>query len=85
MTQAWLRRHGFVYKLLPTQSPQFNAIEQCWSWIKQWTKECAPDSLIRLEADLDAACTALPQSVIDAALRNAQKHVREYASSQQSL
>ena len=38
VTRRWLESHGLVYKLLPTHSPQFNAIEKCWSWIKHGRK-----------------------------------------------
>jgi transposase len=84
-TKKWLDDHGLVWKLLPTHSPHFNAIEECWSWIKRWARQCEPDSLNLLEAALDAACTGLPQDVIDGFLRHAQKSVRDYAAADASL
>ena len=84
-TKRWLERHHLVHEVLPTHSPQFNAIEGCWAWIKQHARAAAPDSLASLQAACRAACAALPQSVINGHLRNAQTNIRTYAEADASL
>ena len=75
----WLTQHSISYIYLPPHSPQFNAIEECWAWIKHWVRGCAPNSAQRLEEDVDAACDALPEDVISANLQHAQDTIRELA------
>ena len=77
--RAWLTQHSISYIYLPPHSPQFNAIEECWAWIKHWVRGCAPNSAQRLEEDVDAACDALPEDVISANLQHAQDTIRELA------
>ena len=77
--REWFTQHNLPYIFLPPQSPQFNAIEECWSWIKRWVRGCAPKSPAALREDMDAACDALPQSVINAYLLHTQNHVRSLA------
>ena len=84
VTQRWLAR-DLAHEVLPTHSPQFNAIEGCWAWIKQRARQDAPDSLATLQTDCAAACSAVPQSVIDGHLRNAQRNLRRYAEADASL
>ena len=77
-TQKWLTDHQLEVMILPTHSPQFNAIEHCWAWIKRRVRELNPDSPTMLQAHLESAFDALPQEVIQANLRNAQHYLREY-------
>jgi transposase len=77
--KGWLTQHSIPYIYLPPHSPQFNAIEECWAWIKRWVRRCAPDSPERLREDMDAAFDALPQPVIKAHLLHAQNSIREHA------
>ena len=76
-----LDEHSIPYVFLPPHSPQFNAIEECWSWIKRWVRGCAPNSPEQLREYMDAACDALPQCVIRANLAHAQNNVRACAYS----
>ena len=77
-TQKWLTDHQLDCMVLPTHSPQFNAIEHCWAWIIQRVRELRPDSPAMLQAHLESALDALPQPVIQANLRNAQHNLRAY-------
>ena len=74
-----LAEHSIPFVLLPPHSPQFNAIEECWSWIKRWVRGCAPNSPWQLREYMEAACDALPQSVIRANLDHAQNSIRDCA------
>ena len=77
-TQKWLADHELEVMILPTHSPQFNAIEHCWAWIKKRVRQLGPDSPTMLQADLKFAFDALPQAVIRANLRDAQDNLRAY-------
>ena len=77
-TQRWLARHNLEYKLLPTHSPQFNAIEMCWAWIKDRVRELGPDSPEMLRAHLESAFDAIRQQHIRNYLQHAQDNVRAY-------
>ena len=54
------KQHSSSYIYLPPHSPQFNAIDKCWAWVKHWVRGCAPNSAERLAEDANAACDALP-------------------------
>jgi transposase len=77
-TTKWLANHQLDCKVLPTHSPQFNAIEHCWAWIKHRVRELRPDSPAMMQAHLESAFDALPQDVIQANLRNVQHNLRAY-------
>ena len=79
LTAAWLKTKDLDVAILPTHSPQFNAIEECWAWIKHKVKDQAPHTPDDLESAVQSACDILPQSIIDAYLQHAQANVREYA------
>jgi transposase len=76
---AWLKAQGFKYHMLPTHSPQFNAIEKCWSWIKRFVRQGQPQDEESMRAEMEAACDALPLDVITANLREANNNIHEYA------
>jgi len=79
--RAWFARHGFNIVMLPTHTPEFNGIEGCWSWIKQYVRQMRPTSEVALRADLDAAGDALPQDVINGHILEAQNTIRQCAYS----
>ena len=77
VTQRWLARNDLAHEVLPTHSPQFNAIEGCWAWIKQRARqECAafagypPGSL----------CSGLQRSVPVAHRRSSEECAEESPS-----
>ena len=78
-TATWLNSHDLDVAILPTHSPQFNAIEECWAWLKHKVRDQAPRSPEELEEAVQAACDIPPQSIIDAHLQHAQACVRGYA------
>jgi transposase len=35
-----VKKAGYQLLFLPTYSPDFNKIEQCWSWLKSRIRKC---------------------------------------------
>ena len=75
----WLTSHSFSYLFLPTHSPRFNGIEECWSWMKRWVRKLSPRDENELRLAIQEASELLPQDVIRAHLGHAQRSIRDYA------
>ena len=75
---AWYEEHDVPYLVLPPHSPEFNAIEDCWSWIKRRTRQFNCASLAELQEQLEIVCDELPVRVIRGCLRHAAHALREY-------
>ena len=78
-TRKWLTEHDLDYLYLPPHSPQFNAIEECWAWIKHHVRRAEPKTHDELYTATQAACDAIPKDVAMAYLKHAEKSVRCYA------
>jgi transposase len=78
-TRAWLTAHDLDHMFLPPHSPQFNAIEECWAWIKRRVRQAEPATHRELYAATQAACDEIPSTVVRPLLQHAQKNVRAYA------
>jgi transposase len=78
IVRRWCEDNNIPVRFLPPRSPEFNAIEDCWAWLKQRVRADGPSDETDLRASMDAACDALPQAVIRAHLRHAQHCVRSY-------
>ena len=77
--QAWLAAQGYNHVMLPTHSPQFNAIEECWAWMKRYVRRQAPTDEKKLRLTIQEAGELLPSEVIQAHLDHAQSSIRTYA------
>ena len=77
--KAWLTPQGFNHVMLPTHSPQFNGIEECWSWMKRYVRHLTPKTEAELMLAVREAGELLPSEVINAHLDHAQSSIRTYA------
>ena len=77
--QSWLIEQGFQFILLPTHSPRFNGIEECWSWMKRYVRRLSPKDEAELNLTIQEAGELLPPHVITAHLAHAQRSIRECA------
>ena len=77
--QAWLAAQGYNHVMLPTHSPQFNAIEECWAWMKRCVRRLAPTDEHKLRLAIQEAGELMPKEVIQAHLDHAQSSIRTYA------
>ncbi len=77
--KQWLDEQGFNCAWLPTHSPQFNAIEECWSWMERYVRKMRPKDEIQLQMAIQEAGEVLPREVIEAHLEHAQGTIRAYA------
>ena len=75
----WLAAQGCCHVILPTHSPQFNAIEECWAWMKRYVRHLAPTDEKKLRLAIQEAGELLPSEVIQAHLDHAQSSIRTYA------
>jgi transposase/predicted transcriptional regulator len=75
----WLSQHGFNYIFLPPHSPQFNAIEGCWGWMKRYVRKLRPTTEAELTLAMQEAGEVLPLDVIQAHLEHAQGSIRDWA------
>ena len=77
--KQWLSAQGFNHVWLPTHSPQFNGIEECWSWMKRYVRKMTPRTEIDLQMAIQEAGEVLPPEVIEAHLEHAQATIRTCA------
>jgi transposase len=77
--QRWLTEQGFQFVMLPTHSPRFNGIEECWSWMKRYVRRLSPRDEAELTLAIQEAGELLPPHVITAHLAHAQRSIRECA------
>jgi transposase-like protein len=76
--REWYDAGGLVPLKLPPHSPQFNAIERCWGWLKRHVKQAAPQTQAALAAAMTAACQALPQATIVGFIAEAKRNIQDY-------
>jgi hypothetical protein len=62
-TTDWINKHHIKRLLLPAASPQLNAIEHVWAWIKDWVTGEEPTTKQELEAAIDSACHHFPRQL----------------------
>jgi transposase len=75
VTKAWIEQSGLSVLDLPPHSPQFNAIEYCWAWIKHLVRALNVGTQTELEEQMTAACAALPQRCITAYIDHVKHNV----------
>lgn len=61
--KRWFTDHGLTADLLPAHSPQFNAIEYAWAWIKHQIRAANPQTPDALCASMTQACRLLPDEI----------------------
>jgi transposase len=74
--RAYYANNNLTMLKLPPHSPQFNAIEECWAWIKHHVRHLAPSTLAELQTAMTAACVALPQQIIKQYIKHARENIR---------
>jgi transposase/DNA-binding transcriptional regulator YhcF (GntR family) len=68
---AWADEHKLDMLVLPPHSPQFNAIEEVWSWIKHDVKRSAPLDHSSLQTACKSAWESIGQAKIKAFIDHA--------------
>jgi hypothetical protein len=68
-------QHDFVFLPLPPHSPQFNAIEAVWGWLKRKVRQAGPTDHNTLSTAMQTAWEALPQEVIVGFIADAHTHI----------
>jgi transposase len=74
-TKSWCDEQGLDMLCLPPHSPQFNAIEGVWGWLKRKVRQQHPSDHTALQTAMREAWKALPQSVVQGFIRNAHDHI----------
>jgi len=62
---TWFEENRLELIDVPAYSPQFNAIEYVWSWLKNYVQKQQPKNKVELEQAIDNGCDAIPQAVIN--------------------
>jgi transposase len=63
LTQEWLNENQLAVEFTPPHSPQFNAIEYAWAWLKAQVRDTEPHSDADLKESMKLACQLLPANV----------------------
>lgn len=79
LVRPWFIANGLQLLRLPPHSPQFNAIEGCWSWIKRQVRQMGPTDHISLEHDMKHAYELLRLDTIQAQIQHSQDQLRAEA------
>lgn len=61
---TWFEENRLKLIDVPAYSPEFNAIEYVWSWLKNYVQRQQPKTKVELEQAIDNGCDAIPQKVI---------------------
>jgi transposase len=75
-TNAWFQDQHLVLLQLPPHSPQFNAIEEVWSWIKHKVRQAQPTSSAELGAACQHAWEELPQETVRAFIQHVHNNIQ---------
>ncbi len=82
-TRAWLRRHRVrLIDNYPPKSPDLNAIELIWAWMKQYVRARAPRNAQHLRQLIEQAWTVMPQRIIQAHINHIPTVVRGVIAAQ---
>jgi transposase len=60
---TWFEENRLELIDVPAYSPEFNAIEYVWSWLKNYVQRQQPKTKVELEQAIDNECDAIPQKV----------------------
>jgi transposase len=77
-TKQWCAQQDLEILLLPPHSPQFNAIERVWGWLKREVRKIGPEDHGSLEEALRQAQHALPQDVVRSFIKEARDNIVAY-------
>ncbi|CAF1362278.1 unnamed protein product [Rotaria sp. Silwood1] len=61
---TWFKDNRLELIDVPGYSPEFNAIEYVWSWLKNYVQGQQPKTKVELEQAIDNACDAISQNVV---------------------
>lgn len=79
IVSQWFVDHKFPALLMPPHSPQFNAIEEGWAWIKHDVKTKHPFDKQQLKAACESAFKRLPLTHIQGFISHASRMIKEAA------
>jgi transposase len=77
--KKWIEDHGMEMVLNPVRSPEFNAIEYVWAWIKHYITEQHPNDQASLEAATRKAFVAIEQKTIQHDFQHVQHLLQQEA------
>jgi transposase len=78
--KQWFEERIITARKLPSHSPQFNAIEPCWAWIKRRVRHASPHTHAELRDCMTEACAQLPLDVINANILHVKHNIQLEAS-----
>jgi transposase len=74
-TKEWCVQEDLDLLLLPPHSPQFNAIERVWGWLKRKVRQAEPRDHAALAVAMQKAWEALPQNDVVAFIKEAHNNL----------
>jgi transposase len=77
--REWYEAAGLVPLKMPTASPEFNAIEGVWAWVKDFVHKQGPKGVGELRAAMQLACDSVQQRVIQGHIREAERQIKAWA------
>lgn len=80
LVKDWIKDHHLNFLFMPPHSPQFNGIEEAWSWIKHEVKKKQPSTADELSAACEHAWRSLPQQHIRSYISHSSRMIKEAAS-----
>lgn len=74
-TKWWFQSRDLTLLQLPPHSPQFNAIEEVWAWIKHKVRQLQPTSGEKLGAACQSTWEELTQDTVRAFIQHAHHNI----------
>lgn len=71
-----IEARGAIVKFLPSYSPEFNPIEECWSKIKAWLRKKSTRSVESLQSAIDEAIQQVTVNDIEGWFNHAGYHIQ---------
>jgi len=78
--KKWIEDHGMEMVLNPVRSPEFNAIEYIWAWLKHDISTQEPTDQMSLEAAVRKSCRVIDQEIIQHNMQHVQHLMQEEAT-----
>lgn len=74
----WYEAAGLVSLKLPPHSPEFNAIERCWGWLKRKVRAQAPANQAQLQQAVQTAFGQIIPAIVRGFIREVRDNIRNY-------
>lgn len=82
LVKQWIASHSFTFLFTPPHSPQFNAIEEVWAWVKHDVKKSKLQNEDQLRAACEHAWSTVPQAHIVNYISHASDMIKQEAQNQ---